>query len=137
MTYLGTTIISENGFNFSACNDLRKFYRSTNSLLTVLHRPSEQVLMQLLYVNCLPIISYASEIKLYSAREMRDCNTAINDAIRKIFTFNRWESVRLLRESFGYKSIYQIFDEAKSRFSKSLESHHNQTLRLIYTNSTD
>ena len=40
---------------------------------------------------------------------MQDINTAINDAIRKIFSFNRWESVRALREGCDKKSIYDIF----------------------------
>ena len=137
ITYLGTTIISEKGFHFSASNDLRKFYRSTNSLLTVLNKPSEHILMQLLYTNCIPILTYACDIKSYSAKEMQDCNTAINDAIRKVFTFNRWESVRQLRESFGYKSIYELFEKAKSRFTNSIASHHNQTLRSLSMLSTD
>ena len=137
IVYLGTTIVSEKGFRFSATNDIRKFYRSANSLLTVLHKPSENILMQLLYTNCVSIIAYTCNVKFFSASEMRNCNTAINDAIRKVFTFNRWESVRHLRESFGYKSIYELFDEAKTRFSKSLDSHHNQTLRIIYSHSTD
>ena len=58
IVYLGTTIVSDKGFRFSATNDIRKFYRSANSLLTVLHKPSENILMQLLYTNCVSIIAY-------------------------------------------------------------------------------
>ena len=107
--YLGTTVISDNGLKFPAAEDLHKFYRAANAILTVLHKPNEQILLQLLYSNCIPIINFASSVKTNSASETRDCDTAINDAIRKIFSFNRWESVRHLRESFGYKSIYKLF----------------------------
>ena len=57
--YLGVSIISENGLRFSAADDLRTFYRATNSLLSVLNKPSEEVLMHLLYTNCVPVITYA------------------------------------------------------------------------------
>ena len=57
------------------------------------------------YANCVPTLSYACAVKEYSARELMDCNTAVNDAIRKIFSFNRWESVRSLRKDLGFMSI--------------------------------
>ena len=66
-------------------------YRVSNSILSVLHKPSEEVSMQLLYTNCVSIITYACAVKSFSAKETRDCNTALNDAIRKIFSFHQWE----------------------------------------------
>ena len=87
--------------------------------------------MQLLYTNCVPIIAYACDIKCYSARDMRDCNTALSDAIRKIFSFNRWESVRTLRESCGMKSLYEIFAISKRKFDDSILVHPNSVLRHI------
>ena len=132
INYLGVSIVSDRGFCFSAANDLRNFYRASNSILSALQKPSEEVLMKLLSTNCIPVISYASGIKQYSAQEMRDCNTAINDAIRRIFTFNRWESVRSLRESFGMNSIYDTFARAAAKFSSSLPTHHNSILRHLH-----
>ena len=132
--YLGVTIESDKGVSFSAKNELRNFYRAANSVLSVIKKPSEEVLMHLLNTNCIPIISYASEIKTFSAREMGECNTAINNAIRRIFTFHRWESIRLLRESLGISSIYDIFAKAQKRFHLSLTQHHNSILRIISFN---
>ena len=131
--YLGVEIESDRGLRFPASKDLRTFYRAANSILTALHKPSEEVLIKLLYTNCVPIITYACHVKQFSAHDMRNCNTAINDAIRRIFTFNRWESVRSLRESFGMKSLYDIFARAAFDFQNSLPSHHNSVLRLICT----
>ena len=88
--------------------------------------------MNLLYTNCVPVITYACNVKDFPAKDMRDLNTAINDAIRKIFTFNRWESVRDLRDGCCLKSIYEIFAIAKQRFSHSLISHHNSIIRFLY-----
>ena len=41
-------------------------------------------------------------------------HVAVNDAIRRIFSHNRWESIRMLRESFAYQSLTENFAERKS-----------------------
>ena len=132
--YLGVTITSDRGFGFSAANDICTFYRASNSILNVLMKPDEVVLMHLLETNCIPILSYACSIKSFSARDMSECNIAMNNAIRKIFTFNRWESIRSLREAFGLGSVYDIFAEARKIFLKNLVHHHNSILRTIKNN---
>ena len=129
--YLGMNIESNPDLIFMADSDLRSFYRSANSVLNVLKKPDEAVLMQLLYTNCVPTISYGCAIKAYTASEMSDCNTAINDAIRKIFSFNRWQSTRTLRESFGYLSLHEIFSRAKNKFQSSLAYHSNFVLSSL------
>ena len=102
-------------------------FTELHSILSSLHKPSEEVFMQLLYTNCVPIIAYACDIKCYSARDMRDCNTALNHAIRKIFSFNRLESVKTLRESFGMKSSYEFYVK-----TKNLYQNENLMTQLLY-----
>ena len=123
--------MSNPNFEFSAKNDLACFYRATNSILNVLHKPSEEVSMQLLYTNCVPILTYASAVKILSAKEMTSCTVALNDAIRKIVSFNRWESVRSLRESFGYKSLYEIFAIAAKKIRDALPVHRNSIFKCL------
>ena len=132
--YLGTTIVNNRGISFSCSNDLSKFYRASNSILRAVNKPSEEVLMQLLYTCCIPILSYASAVKLYPSRQMQDCSTAVNDALRLIFGFNRWESVRTLRESFGYKSLVDLFGASRSKFDASLVSHRNPVISHLARN---
>ena len=97
-----------------------------------LGNPSHQVAMKLLYANCIPIMTYGSAVKQFTCAEMQSLNVAINDSIRKIFGYNRWESVRELRLSFGYESIYSIYANAKKRFLKGLEESSNPVLQHIY-----
>ena len=130
--YLGTTITSDSGFSFSAAPELQSFYRSVNSILNVVQKPDEITQMHLLFSNCVPILSHASAVKEFSTREMHTCNTAVNDAIRKIFSFQRWESIRELRGYFGYKSITEMFSIAKDRFEKSLPTHGNPILSFLH-----
>ena len=82
--------------------------------------------MQLLYTNSIPIISYAIAIKSFSSCNMSDCNMAINNYIRRIFSYNCWESTRSLRETIGYQSIYEIF-------ANSNKQGHCHKLRALVT----
>ena len=128
VTYLGATIANDKGISFSSSNDLTKFYRASNSILRAANKPSEEVQMHLLYTCCIPILSYASAVKSYPSRQMQNCSTAVNDALRLIFGFNRWESVRSLRESFGYRSLVELFNSSKRKFENSLLSHRNPVI---------
>ena len=76
--------------------------------------------MQLLYTNCVPILTYACEVKVFTGREMTRYDVALNDCIRKIFSFHRWESTRELRRSFGYDSITEIFAKRQTNFFRCL-----------------
>ena len=62
----------------------------------------------------------------FSSSEMRSCNTALNDAVRKVFSYQRWESIRHLRQTMGYPNVYDIFSRQSTRFlNANLESCNN------------
>ena len=63
---------------------------------------------------------------------MHSMNVALNDCLRRIFTYNRWESVRYLRISFGYPSLTEIYEKRSSRFLQQLPSLRNPTLKHLY-----
>ena len=111
-----------------------KFYRASNSILTAIEKPSEEIVLQLLYTNCIPTLTYACAIKTYPSRQMQSCNTAVSDALRRIFGYNRWESIRVLRDSFGYKSITDIFGRARRKFYTVLPYHSNSIVSHIARN---
>ena len=128
--YLGITVTTDNSGKFSCITDsfLSGFYRSSNTILNVLHKPSEQILMHLLYSICVPKLMYACEVRAHTAREMSRMEVALNDAIRKIFTFHRWESTRYLRQSFGYKSVSEMFHQRINSFRYKLQLTSNPVL---------
>ena len=95
-------------------------------------RQSTRIQMKLLYSNCVPVITYGSEIVNYSSAEMYSLHVKINDAIRKIFSYDRWESVRYLRTDHGCLSIYEIFEQRRTVFMQRLATHRNVTLRSLY-----
>ena len=128
--YLGVTVVAGSNLSFSARPALSSFYRAVNSIFSVMRKPDELVLMNLLYSNCVPILSYGAETVEFSSKDLRDCNTAINDAIRKIYSYNRWESTRLLRQSLGFPSIYEIFCRRSKAFLNNNLRSRNEVLSL-------
>ena len=58
-------------------------------------------------------------------------NVAFNTAVRRIFGFQRWQSVRQLREVYGFDSMEPLFVKAKKRFYDGMVSHGNQTLMFL------
>ena len=129
--YLGVTLMAGTSISFSHLNPLIKFKRSVNSILNVNMRPSEPVLLQLLYTMCVPILTYASEAISYSSSQMNSLNVALNDCIRNVFTYNRWESVRYLRMSFGYPSLTDIFHKRTALFLKQIPLTQNNVLQFL------
>ena len=131
--YLGFYIIAGKRFKFSVNQDQCGFYGSVNSILTSSFCPNENVQIQLLYYNCVPKLTYGAEVKELSANEKQHYNVAVNNAIRRIFGFRRWESIRQLQEFYGFDSIEVLFSKAKNHFLSSLANHSNHTLRCLYS----
>ena len=90
-------------------------------------------MMQLLYSNCVPKLTYGASVKDLNAREKQQYNVAVNNAIRRIFGFRRWESIRQIREFYGYQSIEMMFARAKTRFHRKLTNHCNSVLRFLWS----
>ena len=129
--YLGVNISTEKGRLFSATQTIRSFHRAANSILHSQVKPDEQVLLRLLYSNCVPIITYASSVKEFSSSDMYRCHVAVNNAIRRIFSFATWQSIRHLRIANGYKSIYELFAAAQHKFMLNAANSTNKVVSLL------
>ena len=129
--YLGITMITGSSFSCSSQRCLNTFYRSANSVLNVTRRPSENVQMKILYHISVPHLTYACDVVDFSSKELNRLHVALNDAIRKVFTFKRWESVKTLREGFGYLSITEIFAKRKRTFLRKIPGTGNRLLSYL------
>ena len=132
--YLGVYLRSGTNFTCSPAKSRSSFYRSTNSILNVLHGPSETVQMKLLYSVCIPIITYASDVITFPYKDMHSLHVAVNDSIRRIFSYQRWESIKTLRESFGYLSVTDLFAKRKRTFENRLPQIGNPVLSFLSRN---
>ena len=87
--------------------------------------------MKLLYATFVSHLTYASDVIQYSVSQLQPLGVALNDCIRRIFTYNRWESVRYLRLSLGYLSLTEIFENRSRNFLKQLSRLGNFTLERL------
>ena len=126
--YLGVVLCGGKSLSFSASATIRSFHRAANSILYSRVKPDKTVLMRLLYAQCVPIITYAGAVKEFSATDMYRCHVALNNAIRKVYSFAIWESIRQIRINAGFKSIYEIFALAKSKFVAGAKKSHNTVI---------
>ena len=129
--YLGVNLLAGKELIFSARLELLSFYRASNAIIHGRTRPKPEILMKLLYTNCVSIFSYASEIKEFSTSEMHECHVAVNNAIRAIYSYATFESIRHLRLSHGLKSIYELFFAAKTKFQNAIVSSTNDVVNYI------
>ena len=83
-----------------------------------------------MYSNCVSVLTNGSDVVEFSSAEMRTCNTALNDAIRRVFSYQRWESIRQLRQTMGYPNIYDIFSRQSKRFLDANLKSRNSVIRL-------
>ena len=87
--------------------------------------------MQLLYSNCVPKLTFGAAVKELTASEMNQYNVAVNTAVRRIFGFRQWQSIRQLRDIYGYDSVELMFEKARRRFYIGMISHHNHILKFL------
>ena len=130
--YLGIVVAAGKSFSTSHLHSLIKFRSAANTVLNAQRKSSEIVLMKLLFSNCVPIVTYACEAVSFSVKQTQALNVALNDCIRRIFGYNRWESVRFLRLSMGYPSITDLFNKLTEKFTRNLPHIGNPTLHALY-----
>ena len=119
---------------YSPVAAIRSFHRAANAILYSDVKPNNAVLLKLLYANCVPILSYAAAVREYGAADMYRCHVAMNNAIRRIFSYAVWQSIRHLRMSHGYRSIYEIFSAAKAKFTASALTSSNSIVSHLCRN---
>ena len=129
--YLGFHVKSGRHFKIYAHEGLCGFFGSVNSIMSSITCPQEDVQMQLLYSNCVPKLTYGAAVKELTAAEKQQYSVALNNAVRRIFGFRRWESIRYIREFYKHASIEMLFAKARTRFERSLTSHSNHVLRFL------
>ena len=89
--------------------------------------------MKLLFTICVPNLTYACDVVDYHNKDQQSLHVTLNDAIRKIFGYNRWQSIKDIRESFGYPSITEIFAKRKSMFKNRIPHVGNALLSFLLT----
>ena len=94
--YLGITVCSASRFEIDLSDVRRKFFASVNAILSKCKYSNETVNLQLVESHCLPILLFAIESLNLKNSQVKDLNSWWNAVFRKIFKYNKWESVKEL-----------------------------------------
>ena len=128
---MGVTVVAGRSFSTSNFKPLIKFRTAVNTILGTFNSPSEPILIKLLCSVCVPNLTYACETISYTSQLFEPLTVALNDSICRIFTYNRWESVRYLRLDFGYPSLCEILAQRSRQFIERIPLLRNSTLSSL------
>lgn len=110
----------------------RKFYAALNSLLARCCNAVETVKLKLIESFCLPLLTYCTGALELTTSAINELGVCWNDAYRKIFHYNRWESVKQVQYFFGSLDFKHMYDLARHKFL-SVVSHKVPYLKCFYT----
>ena len=111
--YLGVTLIGGRHLSVDVDCNRKKFLATAYAILNRCGGLSEEVLMQLITKQCVPILLYGVECFNLSSQQKSKLSVALNSVIRRIYHLNRWTSVR---EYLFYNGIYPMVLMLEERF---------------------
>ena len=94
LKYLGIYLCSGSSFIVDLTETRRKFFACLNSIISKCRYSSELVNLKLVESHCLPILSYAMESLNVNISQLKEINSWWNAVYRKLFNYNKWESVK-------------------------------------------
>jgi hypothetical protein len=110
INYLGIQICCAKSFLVDFSDTRRKFFISVNSILSKCQFTSDMVKLQLLESHCLPILLYATESLNLPKSRITELNSWWNSVYRKIFLYQKWESVKNLICMLGRLDLHHLLN---------------------------
>ena len=134
--YLGIWISAGKCFQVDFSETRRKFFSAVNSILSKCKYTNDIVKLQLLESHCLPIIMYATECLELKVSDMKEINSWWNSVYRRIFGYNKWESVKGLIYMLNRLDVLHMINLRCLSFVKRMQmvKFSNKTFCEILTN---
>jgi len=131
--YLGILLLSGPKLKCDVDIITRKFYAASNNIFSNTHGSNELMRLHLQQAYCLPILQYAtSAIKLTEA-QLNTLNVCWNNVYRKIFGFNKWESVKQFICGIGNLDyVFLRYLSMVLMYKSMLESNNNVVKLLMH-----
>jgi hypothetical protein len=117
----------------------RKFFASCNCILGNVKCLNDIIKLNMMESYCLPILLYATAALDLQQQQLADLNAGWNSVYRRIFGFNRWESVKSFiagigRLNFCYLRMYLYIKFCKFGLSSSNKVFSSLICRHVATN---
>jgi len=107
--YLGLSLLSGRSVVMDDALVKRKFYASSNAILCNSVGQPELLRLSLLESYCLPILTYCTMAINVSQKVILSFNVCWNMLYRRVFNFNKWESVSLFIAGLGRLNFTHMF----------------------------
>jgi len=126
--YLGITLSSAKRLTVDYKEIRRKFFVCVNTIFSKCKYTSDIVKLELLESQCLPILLYSIECLNLNDVQLREINSWWNSVYRKIFGYNKWESVKEIICLFGRLDVLHIVVMRRLKFIKRVSSSDNSVM---------
>jgi len=135
LSYLGITFLKAKSFLIDLSCIRRNFFVSVNVILSKCSFTSDLVKLRLLESHCLPILLYSTESLNLPKFQIAELNSWWNCVYRKIFNYNKWESVKLLIYMLGRLDLIHIINFRSMMFVYRMfknPNYHNDFNNYLY-----
>lgn len=130
--YLGLTLVAGVKFKIDLADARRKFFVSTNTILNKCKYTCDVVKLELMESYCLPILMYGLECLNLNKALIKEINSWWNSVYRKIFSYNKWESVKLLICMMGRLDVHHLINMRRLLFIKRVSECQNSVMRDLF-----
>jgi hypothetical protein len=114
--YLGLVLTGGKRFIVDFAAERRSFFSAVDCILSKSHFTSDIVKLFSCEVHCLPIIKYSLESLSLLNAQLRELNSWWNTVYRKIFSYNKWESVSELIVMLDRLDLITLYRVRKAKF---------------------
>ena len=118
--YLGVYIVSRKTLSFDVNPMKRTFYAACNSIFSNTDGLNEMALLSLQEAYSLSIFMYAAPSLHLSAKQTNELNVCWNMVFRRIFQYNKWESVRVVIDGCGRLDVKNLILLRKIQFYRRI-----------------
>jgi len=118
--YLGITFRGCGSLRVDCADIKRRFYVACNSVLGRCKYADECVKLSLVKSMCLPMLTYCLGALDMSGHIVKDLGVCWNDCFRRIFNYNRWESVRDLQYCCGLEPMEDMYSSYREKYLHSV-----------------
>ena len=131
LKYLGVNFTFGKDFKVEIKEMKRKFYASSNAILSKTKGFEELARLSLLQSHCLPHLLYAIPALTISKMHINELNIAWNNIYRCIFGFHIWESVKMFIAGIGNLDFNHIWLKSNITFIRNCLLSENYLIKYL------
>jgi len=129
--YLGVNFIANHKLAVDINYIKRTFFVSCNCILGNTRSLDDIIKLNLIESYCLPILTYVIAALKLSNQQISELNSSWNSVYRRIFGFNKWESVRSFINGIGRLDFEHLRMFLSLKFLSNALQSSNEIFRFV------